>query len=65
MKTDGCKHAQLVAKGFFQVEGIDFDQIFSLVVRFETVCLMLALSALENWHIEALNIRSAYLYKKL
>ena len=65
VKTDGHKCAQLVAKDFFQVEGIDFNQIFSLVVRFETVCLMLALSASENWHIKALNIRSAYLYGKL
>ena len=56
VKTDGCKCAQLVAKGFSQVEGIDFNQIFSPVVRFETVCLMLALSALKNWHIKALDI---------
>ena len=26
---------------------------------------MLALSALENWDIEALNVQSAYLYEKL
>ena len=65
MKTDGCKHAQLVAKEFSQIKEIDFNQIFSLVVRFETVCLMLALSALENWHIEALNVQSAYPYGKL
>ena len=56
MKPDGHKHAQLVAKGFSQVKRIDFDQIFSPVVRFETVHLMLALSALENWHIEALDV---------
>ena len=48
VKTDGRKCAQLVAKSFSQVKEIDFDQIFSLVVRFETVHLMLALSALEN-----------------
>ena len=56
MKTDGYKCAQLVAKGFSQVEGIDFNQIFSLVVRFETVHLILALSALENWHIKVLDV---------
>ena len=56
VKIDGHKHVRLVAKSFFQVKGIDFNRIFSPVVRFETVHLMLALSALENWHIEALNI---------
>ena len=65
MKPDGRKHACLVAKGFSQVEGIDFNKIFSPVVRFETVQLMLALAALENWHIESLDVCSAYLYGKL
>ena len=54
-----------MAKGFSQVEGLDFDQIFSLVVRFETVCLILALAALEGWSITGLDIKSAYLYSTL
>jgi len=62
---DGHKKAHLVAKGFSQVEGLDFDQVFSPVVRFETVRLRLALAALENWYITGLNVRSAYLYGKL
>jgi hypothetical protein len=37
VKPDGRKRARLVARGFFQIEGVDFDQIFSLVVRYETV----------------------------
>ena len=65
VKPDGHKRTHLVAKGFSQVEGVDFDKIFSPVVRFETVRLMLALTALENWHIESLNVHSAYLYGKL
>ena len=65
VKSDGRKKARLVAKGFSQVEGLDFDQVFSPVVRFETVCLMLALAALEYWYITGLDVRSAYLYGKL
>ena len=65
VKPDGCKYAHLVAKGFSQVEDVDFDKIFSPVVRFETVRLMLALTALKNWHIESLNVYSTYLYGKL
>lgn len=64
-KTDGRKKARLVAKGFSQVEGIDFDQIFSPVVRFETVRLVLALAALEGWHITGVDVKSSYLYGKL
>jgi len=65
MKLDGCKKACLVAKGFSQVEGLDFDQVFSPVMRFETVRLMLVLATLENWYITGLNVWSTYLYGKL
>ncbi|PIL30269.1 hypothetical protein GSI_07447 [Ganoderma sinense ZZ0214-1] len=65
VKTDGRKKARLVAKGFSQVEGEDFDKIFSPVVRFETVRLIMALAALEDWHISGLDVRSTYLYGKL
>jgi len=37
IKPDGYYQSHLVAKGFFQVEGIDFDELFSLVVCYETV----------------------------
>jgi hypothetical protein len=36
VKSDGWKQARLVAKGFSQIEGIDFDKLFSPVVRYET-----------------------------
>lgn len=64
-KTDGRKKARLVAKGFSQIEGVDFDEIFSPVVRFESMCLILALTALEGWHISGLDVKSAFLYGKL
>lgn len=65
VKSDGRKKARLVAKGFSQVEGLDFDQIFSPVVRFETVRLVFALAALNDWHITAVDVRNAYLYGDL
>ena len=65
IKTDGREKAQLVAKGFSQIEGIDFNEIFSPVVHFETVRIMLALAALNNWHISALDVKMAFLYGHL
>ena len=65
IKSDGQKKARFVAKGFSQVEGIDYNQLFSPVVRFETVRLMLTLASLEGWYITALDVRNAFLYGKL
>jgi hypothetical protein len=65
VKPDGRKRARLVAKGFSQVEGIDFDHIFSPVVRFETVRLILSMAALENWTVSGLDVRNTFLYGKL
>jgi len=64
-KSNGHKKARLVAKGFSQIEGIDFDQIFSLVVRYKSIHLLLVAAALEGWHIERLNVKSAFLYRQL
>ena len=56
---------RLVAHSFSQIEEIDFNQIFSLVVHFETVRLILALFTLENWHLSGLDMRNVYLYGDL
>ena len=48
VNSDHQKKAQLVAKGFSQKQGIDYNKIFSPVVCFETVRMMLGLSALED-----------------
>jgi len=48
IKPDGCYQSRLVAKGFSQVEGIDFDELFSPVVCYETMRLLLAVAVLED-----------------
>ena len=65
IKIDGQKKACLVAKGFSQVEGLDYDQAFSPVVQFKSVCLILAMAALKGWVLTGLNVWNAYLYGKL
>ena len=65
LKSDGQKKARLVTKGFSQIEGLDFDEIFSLVVQFESVCTILVLAVLKKWKIEGLDVKSAFLYGML
>jgi hypothetical protein len=46
---DIVKHkARLVVRGFVQQEGIDFNEVFALVARMESVRLLLALAAQEG-----------------
>jgi Reverse transcriptase (RNA-dependent DNA polymerase) len=65
VKSDSHKKARLVAQGFSQVEGIYFNELFFSVVRFESVQLILALSALEDYHCVSVDVHNAYLYGKL
>jgi hypothetical protein len=55
------KHkARLVAHSFLQQEGIDFDDALAPVARMESVRL-LALSAQEGWHVNHMDVKSAFL----
>jgi hypothetical protein len=65
VKSDGRRKARLVAQGFSQVKGIDFNELFSPVVRFESVQLILALSTLEDYYCVGVDVCNAYLYGKL
>ena len=56
------KHkARLVVKGYSQRKGIDYDEIYAPVVRFETIRILIALAALKNWKIHHLDVMSAFL----
>ena len=54
--------ARLVAKGFSQVQGQDYDEIFSPVVRYDSLRLLLAISASRGWRPRQLDVTTAFLY---
>ena len=65
IKFDNHYRSQLVVKGFSQIKEIDFDELFFLVVCYETVYLFLAIAALEDWNIHSVDVKTAYFYGNL
>ena len=53
---------RLVAKGFKQQYGIDYTEIFSLVVKYVTLRMVIAVAKYFGWTIDQLDVVTAFLY---
>ena len=57
--------ARLVAKGFSQVERVDYHDIFSPVVKHSSIRLLLACMAMFDLELEKLDVKTAFLHGNL
>eukprot|EP00253_Pinus_taeda_P029215 PITA_29215 len=56
------KHkARFVARGFSQVEGIDYNETFAPVARYSSIRSILALSTQMGWKIHQMDVKTAFL----
>nr|XP_018632121.1 uncharacterized mitochondrial protein AtMg00820-like [Nicotiana tomentosiformis] len=51
----------LVAKGYKQRKGIDYEEVYVPVARMETIHLLISLAAQMKWKIHQLDVKSAFL----
>uniref|UniRef100_A0AAV1UB94 Reverse transcriptase Ty1/copia-type domain-containing protein n=1 Tax=Peronospora matthiolae TaxID=2874970 RepID=A0AAV1UB94_9STRA len=54
--------ARLVAKGFKQKYGIDYTETFSPVVKYVTLCMVIAITKYFDWPLDQLDVVTAFLY---
>ncbi|GJY30456.1 putative ribonuclease H-like domain-containing protein [Tanacetum coccineum] len=57
--------ARLVAQGYTQEEGIDYDEIFAPVARIEAIRLFLAYASFKDFVVYQMDVKSAFLYGKI
>lgn len=57
--------ARLVVRGHTQREGVDYEETFAPVTRYETIRTLLAASVNEEMHIHQMDVVSAYTQGKL
>ncbi|GKE35886.1 putative ribonuclease H-like domain-containing protein, partial [Tanacetum coccineum] len=57
--------ARLVAQGYTQEEGIDYDEVFAPVARIEAIRLFLAYASFKDFIMYQMDVKSAFLYGKI
>ncbi|GJT66955.1 putative ribonuclease H-like domain-containing protein [Tanacetum coccineum] len=57
--------ARLVAQGYTQEDGIDYDEVFAPVARIEAIRLFLAYASFKDFVVYQMDVKSAFLYGKI
>ena len=56
---------QLVARGFSQVEGVDYNETFSPVAKMNSICLVLSLAVSHKWEVHEMDVKSTFMHGDL
>nr|GEY00042.1 retrovirus-related Pol polyprotein from transposon TNT 1-94 [Tanacetum cinerariifolium] len=56
---------RLVAQGYTQEEGIDYDEVFTHVARIKAIGLCLAYASFKDFMVYQMNVKSVFLYEKI
>ena len=53
--------ACIMAQGFMQAKGIDFDKTFALVAKLVSLCVILAIAVEKDLELHQMDVKSVYL----
>ena len=56
---------RLVAKGYTQKEGVDFNEVFSPVVKHSSIRVLLVMVALFDLELKQLDVKTTFLHGEL
>ena len=54
-----------MAKGYSQVQGVDFNDVFSPVVKHTSIRVLLSLVAMKDLELEQMDVKTAFLHGDL
>jgi len=57
--------ARIVAQGFTQSFGVDYDETYAPVAKFASTCIILALATQNDWEVEQVDVKNVYLNAEL
>ena len=53
--------SRLVAQGYTQVEGVDFDESFALVARLKSIQILMSIACTMNFKLYQMDVKRAFL----
>ena len=53
--------APFVARGFSQVEGVDYDETFAPVARYTSIRSLISIAAKMSWKIHQMDVKTTFL----
>lgn len=56
---------KIIAKGFTQTEGVDFTEVFSLIVRHASIKIIFSLATVNKMHLEQMDVKIIFLCGEL